>query len=36
MTSGQITYNHGSIEALVGQVSQASGQLRGTLDDLKQ
>lgn len=36
MTSGQITYNHGSIDALVGQVSQASTQLRGTLDDLKQ
>lgn len=36
MTSGQITYNHGSIDALVGQVSQASVQLRSTLDDLKQ
>lgn len=36
MTSGQITYNHGSIDALVGEVSQASTQLRTTLDDLKQ
>ena len=36
MTSGQITYDHGSIDALVGRVSQASGQLRNTLDDLKQ
>jgi|SRR5690625_69857 len=35
MTSGQITYNHGPIEALVGQVTQASTALRATLDDLK-
>ncbi len=32
--TGQITYNHGAIEGLVGQVSQASTQLRTTLDDL--
>ncbi len=36
MTTGQITYDHGSIDALVGRVSQASAQLRGTLDDLRQ
>lgn len=35
MTSGQITYNHGQIEALVGQVTQASTALRTTLDDLR-
>ena len=35
MTSGQITYNHGPIEALVGQVAQASTALRSTLDDLR-
>lgn len=35
MTSGQITYNHGPIESLVGQVGSASTALRTTLDDLK-
>lgn len=35
MNSGQITYNHGPIEALVGQVGSASTSLRTTLDDLK-
>lgn len=35
MTSGQITYNHGPIESLVGQVGSASVALRTTLDDLK-
>ena len=31
----QITYNHGQIEALTGEVVGASTQLRQTLDDLK-
>lgn len=35
MTTGQITYNHGTIESLVGQVAQASTALRTSLDDLK-
>ncbi|AWH96134.1 WXG100 family type VII secretion target [Dietzia psychralcaliphila] len=35
MTSGQITYNHGPIESLVGQVGSASTALRTTLDDLR-
>ena len=35
MSSGQITYNHGPIESLVGQVGSASTALRTTLDDLK-
>lgn len=35
MTAGQITYNHGPIEALVGQVTQASANLRTSLDDLR-
>lgn len=34
--TGQITYNHGQIEQLVGQVNTASTSLRTTLDDLKQ
>lgn len=33
--TGQITYNHGQIEQLVGQVTTASSNLRTTLDDLK-
>lgn len=36
MNAGQITYNHGTIDALVSEVSQASVQLRTGLDDLKQ
>lgn len=36
MNAGQITYNHGTIDALVTEVSQASVQLRTGLDDLKQ
>ena len=35
MNAGQITYDHGQIEALVGQVGSASTTLRATLDDLK-
>ncbi|HJC29832.1 MAG TPA: WXG100 family type VII secretion target [Candidatus Dietzia intestinipullorum] len=33
--TGQITYNHGPIEALIGQVSSASNGLSTTLGDLK-
>lgn len=33
--TGQITYNHGSIEALIGQVTAASNGLNSTLGDLK-
>lgn len=31
----QITYDHGQIESLVGQVRSTSGSLAGTLDDLR-
>lgn len=33
--TGQITYNHGPIEALIGQVSSASNGLNTTLGDLR-
>lgn len=33
--TGQITYNHGQMEALIGQVTSASNGLSSTLGDLK-
>lgn len=33
--TGQITYNHGPIEALIGQVTSAANGLNASLGDLK-